>query len=198
MTRLPERVTGEGIVLRRWVTADVGALARAVDQSAEHLRPWMSWVTSEPQAPEAWRALVDEWERDWRAGRTFPMGVFHRGASVGGSGYVRRSARALEIGYWTHVAHLGQGYATSAARLLTGAAFNVPGIEVVEIHHDRANVRSAAIPRRLGYHFVGERPDLVAAPGEVGIDCTWRIERREWPPEGGGGVGHGQPISPVA
>ena len=56
----------------------------------------------------------------------------------------------------------------------------IPGIDAVEIHHDRANVRSAAVPRRLGFTFVGEEPDEPEAPGEAGIDCAWRAERAAW------------------
>jgi ribosomal-protein-serine acetyltransferase len=71
---------------------------------------------------------------------------------------------------------------TRVVRALTDAAFTVPAIDVVEIHHDRANLRSAVIPRRLGFTFVGEQPDVVSAPGEAGIDCTWRTTRMTWRP----------------
>ncbi len=57
----------------------------------------------------------------------------------------------LEIGYWIHPAFIGRGLATAAARLVTEAAFSVPGIDRVEIHHDRANEISGAIPRKLGF-----------------------------------------------
>jgi RimJ/RimL family protein N-acetyltransferase len=80
-----------------------------------------------------------------------------------------------------HVAQLGQGYATRAARLLTTSAFTSVGVDAVEIHHDQANLRSGRIPARLGFQIVGERPDEIAAPGEVGIDCTWRMTGDMWP-----------------
>jgi RimJ/RimL family protein N-acetyltransferase len=50
----------------------------------------------------------------------------------------------------------------------------------VEIHHDKANVASAGVPRRLGYTYVSEQPDEPTAPGEIGIDCTWRVTRSDW------------------
>jgi RimJ/RimL family protein N-acetyltransferase len=90
---------------------------------------------------------------------------------VGGSGYVRRAgSAALEIGYWVHVAHVGLGYAIRAARLLTTAAFEWTDEPAIEIHHDKANVRSGRVPPRLSFAFMGERPDPVMAPAEVGID----------------------------
>jgi ribosomal-protein-serine acetyltransferase len=43
---------------------------------------------------------------------------------------------ALELGYWVYHAFTRKGLATRVARLLTTAAFSVPGVESVEIHHD--------------------------------------------------------------
>ena len=57
------------------------------------------------------------------------------------------------------------------------------GIERVEIHHDKANTASGAVPRRLGFRFAGERPDGAQAPAELGIDCTWAVSRADWRPE---------------
>ncbi len=86
----------------------------------------------------------------------------------------------MEIGYWIHARHVRTGYATELVRGLTSAAFDVDGIERVEIHHDKANVRSSAVPRSLGFAPGPEAPDDVRAPGEVGIDCTWSISRADW------------------
>lgn len=72
------------------------------------------------------------------------------------------------------------GSAPKAARALTSAALALPGITHVEIHHDRANEASAAIPRRLGYRLVGEAADEPVAPGEVGIEWRWRMTEAEW------------------
>ena len=71
--------------------------------------------------------------------------------------------------------------ATEAAGLLTDAAFSIPEISSVEIHHDKANLASSGVPSRLGYRFIGEQPtDKAAAPADTGIDCIWRIARSEW------------------
>jgi RimJ/RimL family protein N-acetyltransferase len=75
---------------------------------------------------------------------------------------------------------VGRGLATEAARLLTGAAFSMPEISSVEIHHDKANVASSGVPSGLGYRFVGEQYDVATAPGDTGVECIWRIERSEW------------------
>ena len=47
---------------------------------------------------------------------------------------------------------------------LTDAAFALDGIERVEIHCDEANLRSAAVPRRLGYTLAEIRNKPPAGP----------------------------------
>ena len=178
---LPERIEGEGLVLRRWRPSDAEALACAVAESVDHLRPWMAWVAAEPQTVEQRRELFARWEQEWSEGGDSVFAILVDDRVAGGCGlHRRRGPHALEVGYWVHPAFLRRGIATKAARLLTDAAFSVPGITCVEIHHDKANAASAHVPRRLGFRFVGESPDEREAPAELGIDCTWRMEREHW------------------
>lgn len=178
MARLPERIEGEGLLLRRWESDDAEVLANAVTESAEHLRPWMPWMAAEPLSLQARRGLLSRWQREWEAGGDSVLGAFVDGAVAGSFGlHRRRGPETLEIGYWVHVAYLRRGLATRAAGLLSEAGLAVPGITRVEIHHDKANIASAGVPRKLGYRFIGETTDMPDAPGEVGVDCAWRLER---------------------
>lgn len=178
---LPERLEGaDGLLLRRWTVGDAASLGRAIGESADHLRPWMPWVVEEPLTLERRRAMINDWERAWRGGGDVLMGIFVAGQIVGGCGLHRRiGPEGLEIGYWTHRAFLRQGVATGAARLLSNAALALPGITHVEIHHDKANQASGGVPRRLGYRWLADVPDVALAPGEVGISCRWRLTGSE-------------------
>lgn len=180
--RLPDHLEGpDGLLLRRWSVADAEILAVAVTQSTEHLRPWMGWVSQEPMTLAQRRLWLAAREREWAMGGDVVLGVFVDGEAAGGCGLHRRVASdGLEIGYWIHPAFTGRGIGTAAARLLTDSALKLPGISHVEIHNDRANLASGAIPRRLGYLLIGERRDAVQSPAEMGIDCTWRMDRDRW------------------
>ena len=181
-TRLPGSVTGERVVLRRWVEPDVPALAAAIERNIEHLRPWMPWVEHEPLPDSERAALFDTWERTYLDGGDVVFGVFLDGSPIGGCGlHKRRGPHGLEIGYWIDRDHTNQGIATEVARILTSAALSVPGVTFVEIHHDKANIASSRVPQKLGYTLVGETQDEVTAPGEAGIDCAWRMDAADWP-----------------
>lgn len=181
MAVLPEIVECPRLVLRVWHVDDVPAIRDAVLASLEHLRPWMPWAALEPVADsdrrEWLRAAVD----DWRSGGDGTYGVFLDGVVVGGCGLHRRGrSDTLDIGYWIHVDHVRQGYAAELTAGLTTAAFGVPGIERVAIHHDRANVASRGVPERLGFTCDGESPYEATAPGRVGIDVAWSVTAAHW------------------
>ena len=162
--RLPDLHHSPRLTLRRWVDADAPALSAAILASADHLRPWMPWIASEPVRLDDRVALIDRWNADWEQGGDLVVGIFMDGAVVGGSGlHRRRGPGVLEIGYWVHVDHVRQGIASEVSELLTTAAFTVADIERVEIHHDKANDASAGVPRRLGFTLADEAPNAVLA-----------------------------------
>lgn len=178
---LPETMAAPRLTLRRWITADALQLSAAVEANLEHLRPWMPWINAEPLSAGNRVALIDQWQAEWERGGDVVIGVFLDGEVVGSSGlHRRRGPSTLEIGYWVHQDHTRQGIATELSAALTSSAFTVAGIDQVEIHHDKANIASAGVPRRLGYTFIEETQDSVTSPGEVGLDCRWMMNREDW------------------
>lgn len=164
------------LILRRWAPSDLEAMERAVAESLDHLRPWMPWAANEPLSREARAGLLDTFARQWETGEAFGYALLLDDVVVGGFGLEARIGEGgLEIGYWIHVAWTGRGLATLATRALTDAALALPGVDRVEIHHDKANTASRRIPEKLGYVLVAEVPDEVAAPAESGIECQWRV-----------------------
>jgi RimJ/RimL family protein N-acetyltransferase len=141
----------------------------------------MAWIACEPLEREQRLALVEQWRKAWDGGGDMVLFMWLDGCFAGGCGLHRRLGRhGLEIGYWVHVDHVGKGCATRASRALTDAAFTLPEIEFVEIHHDLNNVRSSRVPAKLGYEDLGVVPGKVEAPGDDGRDRIWRVTRDAW------------------
>ncbi len=181
MDRIVDELRSERITLRRWQTSDVPALAAAIRVSIDHLRPWMPWIAAEPVEESTRAAWIEQCNADWAAGGDVILGIFADDLVVGGTGLHRRSDQdTLDIGYWVHVDHVRRGIAREAATMLTDAAFATPGINAVDIHHDRANVASRGVPEALGFELIAETPRPITASGEIGIDCQWRLERGPW------------------
>lgn len=148
------RVVTPRLVIRCWNPADAGLLKAAVDVSIEHLRPWMPWAANEPTDLDTKIALLRRFRGKFDLGEDFVYGIFSRDETevLGGTGlHTRRGSDGREIGYWVRADRLNQGIATETAAALTRVAFEIDRLDWVEIHCDVANVRSAAVPRKLGF-----------------------------------------------
>jgi RimJ/RimL family protein N-acetyltransferase len=179
------RIEVDGLVVRRLTVHDAAALAQAISESFDHLVPWMPWATPEATTERFQRRRLRGPSGTWEADGDYSYGILlpDSSAVIGAAGLHRRiGPQALEIGYWVHVAHIGKGVATSTARALTSACFDMHDITHVEIHCDAANQASAAVPRKLGFQLVGEKAQAPEAPAEEGRRLIWRITEEQWPP----------------
>jgi RimJ/RimL family protein N-acetyltransferase len=179
MDRPPETLRIGPVALRRWQAADGELCVRLVTESLDHLRPWMPWATPDYDAAAA-AGFLRRCEDEWTAGSGFQYVILDDGEPAGSAGLMARiDTGGLEIGYWVHTAHTGHGVATAAAAALTDAALALPGIDHVEIHHDRLNLASERVPAKLGYSHVDTRPEtrFERAPADSGISKVWRIAR---------------------
>jgi RimJ/RimL family protein N-acetyltransferase len=173
----PKRIQlDEAHALRLFRTGDAKALALAVGESLEHLRPWMPWADDESADERFQRQRLRGVQHKAATGEEWQYGLFPVDESrvLGSFGLMtRQGPGTIEIGYWVHVDEIGHGVATLASRALTNAALAVDGITTVYIRCDERNTRSAAVPRRLGYALDETLSRAPEAPGESGRLMIW-------------------------
>ena len=176
---VPEEIEvgAHGLVLRRWRMGDLADLLAAIERSLPALRRFMPWAMEEPTV-----GSVTAYLEHVLGGPSMAFGLFEAGGEVvGGFGlHDRRGPGILEIGYWVRSDRTGRGYATAAARAVTGVAFDCfPLIDRIEIRCDPANLASAAIPPKLGYRL--DRTDAVdvEAEAQTGEQQVWVLDRAE-------------------
>lgn len=175
----PDRVVVGNLVIRRWQIDDLAAKFAAISASFEQLHRWMEWAAQPPDFEEL-AATHAQLSAAWPTpDGGFNYGVFDRAGSVLGvvGLHDRVGPATLEIGYWCHSEHVGRGVITRAAGALTTIGLALPGIDRVEIHCDAANLRSAAVARRLGYRLESTGPRALCTPGESGRGMLWVMDR---------------------
>lgn len=167
----------QDVVLRRWRLADADTAYRIVAGSLEQLAPWLPWAGPDYSEQEA-QDFVRRCEDDWESGTAFNYAIVAPdGQTAGSCGLMARiGPGGLEIGYWLLHQYQGRGLATMAASALTAEAFRL-GFDRVEISHDAANTRSAAVPARLGFTEVQRYPSDPGTSGTSwsGIRVLWRL-----------------------
>ncbi len=148
---------GEGAELRQLTMQDAPALYALTVRNRERLRRWMTWVDF-VNSEEDTCGFIRESLRNFRSGRSLQMGIWWGGTLVGTIGLFRTASAEpeAEIGYWIDESAEGQGLVTRAARALTQYAFEHWQVPTVRIRVEPDNVRSRAIPERLGFRLRGE------------------------------------------
>ncbi|HEV2145794.1 MAG TPA: GNAT family protein [Longimicrobiaceae bacterium] len=179
------RVHTPRLVVRCWHPRDAPLLQAAVEASLAHLRPWMPWARAEPKDLDGRIEDLRRFRGNFDLGIDFTCGIFDRAEArvLGGTGlHPRAREQMLEIGYWIHADHVGRGLATEAAAALTRVAFEVNGVDRVEIRCDPLNVRSAAVPARLGFrHEATLHGDALAPDGTPRDTMVWGLVADEYP-----------------
>ncbi|NOZ05783.1 MAG: GNAT family N-acetyltransferase [Chloroflexi bacterium] len=148
------RIHTPRLVIRCWNPEDAPLLKAAVDESREHLKPWMPWVSDEPEDVQSYVESLRQFRGKFDLGQDFVYAIFDRGETqvLGGTGlHTRIGKDAREIGYWIHRDHTNQGLATETSAALVKVAFEIEKVRRLEIHCDPENVRSAAVPKKLGF-----------------------------------------------
>ncbi len=175
----PYRIETARTVLRCWQPTDAQMLKVAIDASLEHLRPWMPWAMSEPTPLQTKVERIRFWRANFDLDKDYVYGIFNQDETsvLGGTGlHTRLGKNVFEIGYWIHADHVNRGLATEIAAALTRVAFALPQTDRVEIHCDPANVRSASVPRKLGYrHEATLRRRAVRSDGQPRDTMIWSI-----------------------
>lgn len=155
----PEQFESERLIIRfPRPLEDAAQVNAGVLSSLDELIPWMPWAR-QPYNLEQQIESLEKARQDSLEGADFRLLLFAKetGELVGSSGLHRINwkVRKFEIGYWAVTAHSGKGYITEAVERITQYCIEELQANRVEIRCDALNVKSAAVPKRLGFKLEG-------------------------------------------
>jgi ribosomal-protein-serine acetyltransferase len=128
-----------------------GPVFALVNQDREDLRQWLPWVDSNRAESDTLTFIRGALER-FASKTEVTAGLWLGGAFTGviGTHKLDWLNRKAEIGYWLGRAFRGQGIMTEACRATIRYCLRELDLHRVEIHCAVGNVKSKAIPARLG------------------------------------------------
>ncbi len=166
-----EELRGERVLARPYRESDAQALFEAMVESRDHLRPWMPFA-DEHQTVEESRSWIIQQIAHWLLRDELILSIWEQstGQYLGSTGLHPHNWEIgyFEIGYWLRASAEGYGYITETVDLLTHYALDSLKANRLEIRCDELNVRSAAVPKRLGYVLEGRlRNDAATSDGRL-------------------------------
>lgn len=172
----PERIelSGEGLVLRDWTEADLGAMPELFDHP--DIAYWTPIVT--PFDAAAARARLDRDRRLREEGTTILLAITVDGGAPLGEVMLRRAPEGTEIGYAVGPAHRGQGLAARAVRVMAAYAFEQLGVERVILELEAENTGSVAVAVTAGFGLLDVPLITGEEKGRPYALQTWGLNRR--------------------
>lgn len=178
------RIVTPRLVIRCWQPADIELYETALTESSDHLKTFLPWAAHYPEDPQLGIDRLRRFRGMFDLGQDYVYGIFSADETrvIGGTGlHLRLGPNAREIGYWIHKDMTNLGYATEVSAALTRVAFDVDGVERVEIHCAVENLASAAVPRKLGYtHEATLRMRSRLLDGILHDSMVWVLFRAEY------------------
>lgn len=148
------KIETERLIIRCYKPEDAARLHEAITTSMDHLSPWMPWINQEAGAVEGKLDRIRTFRGEFDLGKDYVFGIFNKPETklIGSTGlHTRIGEGAREIGYWISAEFLNQGFALEAVGALIKTGFEIEGLSRIEIHCTVENIRSQAIPRKLGF-----------------------------------------------
>lgn len=178
------RIETERLVVRCYQPSDARLLMESVQESVEHLKPWMPWAHDEPLPFEQKLRGVRRFRGKFDLQEDYVYGIFNPEETklIGGTGlHTRLGDRQLEIGYWIHKDFINKGLVTESTAALVKVAFEVIHIHRLEIHCDPGNQASASIPRKLGFTHEGTLRQKTPFLDRWSDSMVWGLLETEYP-----------------
>jgi ribosomal-protein-serine acetyltransferase len=167
--------------LRFLETRQAGELYAVVDRNREHLRRWLPWVdgtVGEEAIADFIRSTLGQLANE----NGLHAGIFYKGRIAGCIGFhgIDWQNRKTSIGYWLAKEYEGQGIMTGACRVMIGHAFKEWDLNRVEIRAAVSNLRSRAVPERLGFTQEGIIRQAERLSSGYADHVVYGLLREEW------------------
>ncbi len=154
----PETIETQRLILRGLKHGEGAMMNAAIVESLPELNRWAGWVHPVP-TPEDSEEFVRTSIANWllRKLTTFAIFTKDNGRFIGCTGFhaIDWDLRKFETGYWIRSSETGKGYITEATKAVTRFAFEHFKARRLEIRCDAENLKSKAIPERLGFKLEG-------------------------------------------
>ncbi|HEY8061970.1 MAG TPA: GNAT family protein, partial [Gemmatimonadales bacterium] len=149
----------------------------------DHLDRWLRWSNTIQSEADA-QATVALFVGKRAAGTGFHSGIWVAGRLAGGvvCRDIDRQHWCAEIGYWLGADFTGRGLATRASSLAIDYLIGSRGMHRIEMQCAVHNVRSRAVPERLGFRLDGIRRESYRITTEFVDSAVYGLLAGEWPP----------------
>ncbi len=178
---VPLKLETERLMLRAPLQAGEGEMVRqAIGDSFNELKSWLS-LFQEPPTVEETEVMLKNAHINFLKRESFRFLIFDKGGNdfIGTTSLhnIDWNIPKCEVGYCINTKYSGNGYMTEAVKEMVNFVLNHLEFKRIGIKCDSTNLKSRAIPEKLGFVLEGIlRNDDLSADGKKLTDtCVYSI-----------------------
>ncbi|HEY2421212.1 MAG TPA: GNAT family protein [Neobacillus sp.] len=156
-------------------------LFQLVEENREHLREWLPWV-DQMNSPYQFESIIPFWLTQFAENNGVNTGILYRGELVGSISLQQMDWHnsVTSIGYYLAKKAEGHGVMTRSVQALLNYIFFQIGLNRVEIRCGEKNIKSRAIPEKLGFVIEGKIRDGEQLYGRFHDLIIYSMLKRDW------------------
>ncbi len=144
-----------------------GALFELTDKNRAFLKKWLPWLDTVTK-PSDTKEFIEAQLLRFQRGEALHVTIFYRDDISGVLGYdqIDQANGIGRIGYWQAQEYSGKGIMTKSVKSLIELGFEYYSLNRIEIRCAVNNLKSRAIPERLGFRQEGTIRRALKVNGE--------------------------------
>jgi len=152
-----------------------------ISHNRTHLKKWLPWLNTTTEVSDV-ENFIDHTLRMFVKGTDLTMGIWVASEFAGVISLmdINKNHQNASIGYWLSESHGGQGIMTLACEAMLRHAFEELALHRVEIRCAEKNVKSGAIPERLGFVNEGRIRDAEYLYDHFVTHVVYGMLKTEW------------------
>jgi ribosomal-protein-serine acetyltransferase len=156
-------------------------ITAVVLENLDELKPWMPWATDDYAIDSAREFISQNLKRLAESG-CFAVSVVWNGKNVGSVGFhnLDTDNKSAHIGYWLAKEAQGKGLITRCCRVLIDYLFDELNLNRIQINCNVENVKSRAIPERLGFQLEGIHRQVEFFDNRYGDWAIYAMLKQDW------------------
>ena len=141
----------------------------------------MPWLDLNTKIEDTY-SFITECENNSKKGNSLNLGIYYQDIFVGGLGFnvIKQSNNSAEIGYMLGKEWNGKGIITKSCKALIHYGFNNLNLNKVTIKAAIKNLKSRAIPEKLGFKQEGVLLDDELLYGVYLDTAIYGMLKRDW------------------
>lgn len=157
------------------------AIFEVIDTQRPYLREWLPWVDV-TESVENLKRFLKESSAFNQGGQRLTTFIMHKEEIAGSVGFVKfdKDNASGEMGYWLNQNLQGKGIMTNSVKRLINYTFKTKAINRIEIKVAKENLKSIAIPKRLGFQYEGTLREAAQYYDKFHDIELYSLLKREW------------------